>query len=115
MNAKSLTIRQLIDFNPKNDREKEIYNINQDELDNFPHVYFLQIKEKFGTLRLYASYEAKYHEQVTPIINQYESLSRFVCERCGYVGENVTTEGSWLKTYCKRCRRDVNNEKDMRE
>lgn len=51
MNAKSLTIRQLIDFKPKNDREKEIYNINQAELDNIKNeldkgIFFLggQIK-----------------------------------------------------------------------
>lgn len=33
MDDQSTTLRQLLDFKPQNDREKEIYNINQSILD----------------------------------------------------------------------------------
>ena len=65
----------------------------------------VQIKEKFGTLRIYL-------DNVTPEIDkkaaELETRSSKICEFCGST-EDVTTEGSWLKTLCKICRKNKNS------
>jgi hypothetical protein len=53
MNNKQVTLRQLVEFQPLNDREKEIYNINQEILDNMKlklekDIYFLGGQLKMG-------------------------------------------------------------------
>lgn len=61
---------------------------------------FLQIKEKFGGLRLYCSGG---NSEVNKIIGLAEDESYNVCEMCGK-RENITTEGGWIQTLCKDCR-----------
>src|SRR3989304_8672911 len=60
--------------------------------------FFLQIKEKFGTLRLYC----------TPSPNSItflENASCSICEKCGSNRDIGNTEG-WIKTLCKECGKD---------
>lgn len=54
---------------------------------------FLQIKEKFGGLRLYGAGELE---------SALESLSYHMCEDCGSTYEIGYTEG-WIRTLCKKC------------
>lgn len=62
--------------------------------DKYP-LYFSQIKEKYGTLRVYP-YGAD--EDDYNIIQMYEDMSQFVCERCGEAGK---IRGKyWLYTAC---------------
>ena len=63
-------------------------------------AYFTQIKEKFGGLRLYACANPKAYE----VLTKAEKESYNICEICGSE-ENVTSEGSWIKTLCGVCRR----------
>lgn len=56
---------------------------------------FTQIKEKYGSLRLYSSYNTK-------IINILENASYEICEECGSSQKIGRTEG-WIKTLCKNC------------
>lgn len=73
-----------------------------------------QIKEKFGTLRIYAEpiadkdiYNLLYGE-----ICRLEGLSASHCEKCG-TREHVSTDtkpgGYWVKTYCDACFQDSSN------
>lgn len=62
--------------------------------------YFEQIKEKFGCLRLYF---ADGNEEIGKIIDAAEQESYKTCEHCG-TKRNVTSEGSWILTLCKKCR-----------
>ena len=67
-------------------------------------VKILQVKEKFGGLRLYInSPNAKDHD----VVRKAESMCWYVCERCGTTLD-VTTEPNpgryWVKTLCGSCR-----------
>ncbi len=57
--------------------------------------YFMQIKEKFGALRVYVQVpEHLYH-----FVDNAESRSRITCEICGDEGRLCRTD-NWLKTRC---------------
>lgn len=56
----------------------------------------LQIKEKFGSLRLYISNTSPVFEE---IVNRCEEASRAVCEECGATG-SLRRTGDWLSTLC---------------
>ena len=60
-----------------------------------------QVKEKYGSLRFYAS---NCDDVVFGITNFAEYLSGKICEECGTL-ENVTqNEGGWIRTLCDSCR-----------
>lgn len=64
-----------------------------------------QLKEKFGLLRIYFS---PHDYDIQKEIYTIEEESKNICEFCGS-RDNVTTEGSWLKTLCKICRENKNS------
>lgn len=57
---------------------------------------WVQIKEKFGTLRLY--YIGGADEYILGVIDMAEDLSGDVCEICGNAGKLCGT--GWFKTLC---------------
>jgi hypothetical protein len=61
---------------------------------------FMQIKEKFGSLRMYANIEDGY---IGEVIDTAESKSGETCERCGDAGTQ-NSSGYWISTLCERCR-----------
>lgn len=61
---------------------------------------FSQIKQKFGTLRMY-SYGSD--EFINCVIDEAERLSSKTCESCGRPGAR-NTEGYWIATHCEDCR-----------
>jgi hypothetical protein len=61
---------------------------------------FVQIKEKFGTLRVYV-WNAT--DEVYAEIDKAEALSAKTCEQCGAPG--VTRGGGWIQTLCDTCAR----------
>jgi hypothetical protein len=68
-------------------------------LTNIPNkIHFVQIKEKFGTLRAYAIGGDQF---CNGVIAMAESMSGITCEACGEPGER--TNNSWIKTQCKKC------------
>ena len=71
-------------------------------------IKIIQVKEKFGGLRIYTN-----TDKFLSVINSVEIESFKVCEICGN-RKTVTTEGSWLKTLCKKCR-DKQYEKDYED
>ena len=56
-----------------------------------------QIKEKYGTLRLYASAT----EEIEHVLEKYELLSQFYCINCGKPS-TYRTKG-WIEFYCEDC------------
>ena len=65
-----------------------------------------QIKEKFGTLRLYASAT----DEIMLVLDKYEIMSRFYCINCGKKAKYVTH--GWIEYYCEDCFEDVCKEWD---
>jgi hypothetical protein len=60
-----------------------------------------QIKEKFGGLRFYTGAGT---DEIFDRIEQAEQESYKTCEACGST-KNVTSEGRWITTLCKECRK----------
>lgn len=67
---------------------------------------FSQIKEKFGTLRVYTRGGNK---AIYDLILDAEKESAKVCEYCGIRDETIATKGTigqfgWIRTLCQNCR-----------
>ena len=69
------------------------------------NFYFTQIKEKYGSLRVYYIGGS---DEVDRIIAKYEDLSYKTCERCGSPGE--ANDDGWVRTLCKDCRKVLKEE-----
>jgi hypothetical protein len=59
-------------------------------------VGIIQVKEKWGGLRIYTDY---YDEQLEPIIKQVGEESLTICERCGSPA-SLVQKGAWYQTRC---------------
>ncbi len=59
-----------------------------------------QVKEKFGGLRFYTMCAT---EEIYNRISKAQDDSYNTCEICGST-EDVTSEGAWITTFCKKCR-----------
>lgn len=67
----------------------------------------LQVKEKFGGLRIYI-YDNAFQE----IILKYEKDSFSICELCGVNTATTINHGGWLTTLCQECQNTLNNVKN---
>lgn len=56
-----------------------------------------QIKEKYGTLRLYASCS----EEIYNVLQKYEKMSEYYCIECGKPSKYMTKD--WVEFYCEDC------------
>lgn len=67
---------------------------------NAGHIVIDQVKEKFGTLRIYYTDYSNSPDYVSGVIDLAEHMSVHICEECGKPGK---TRGdlSWLKTLCE--------------
>ena len=73
----------------------DLYNSGHDD-----KIEILQIKEKFGGLRIYTSFSTPELDQ---LIDDAEEQSFKTCEYCGST-ENVSqTKTGWIKTLCSKC------------
>lgn len=61
----------------------------------------LQVKEKYGTLRIYLS---GFSDEAEKIVNDAENLSSYTCEKCGKVGK-LNTDG-WYSVRCEECKEE---------
>jgi hypothetical protein len=62
-------------------------------------IWFAQIKEKWGLLRVYVHGCC---EKANSLVNTAERLSGQICENCGEPGK--PSEGNyWVKTLCSKC------------
>jgi hypothetical protein len=59
----------------------------------------LQIKEKFGSLRIYTNFTS---DLIDTLINKAELESEKICEDCGKKGKIINYNG-WLRCQCSKC------------
>ena len=64
---------------------------------DFPE--FQQIKEKFGTARIYYNTEGQ-DDYIDGLVSMAESMSKTTCEECGNAGTIGNHSGGWIKTLC---------------
>lgn len=68
----------------------------------YEQVTFEQVKEKFGTLRVYTNYSDSY---IDGMIRMAESMSATTCENCGSNDDvDQLHPGGWVALRCKKCR-----------
>jgi len=77
---------------------EKIQKLNK-KLDECDIIKIIQIKEKFGGLRIYTNI---YNDDAELILKDAERKAKYTCECCGS-HNNVTSKGSWIKTYCEKC------------
>lgn len=59
----------------------------------------VQVKEKYGTLRIYLN---NCNEKAEKAISKAEELSEGTCEMCGKKGRLIK-DGSWYMVRCEKC------------
>src|SRR5690606_478020 len=65
---------------------------------NCPESRIVQVKEKFGGLRIYL--KDKTDEPAKTILRRAEDLSFSVCELCGASGQKIVSDG-WVRVRCE--------------
>ncbi len=73
-----------------------LINRAYDLLENYPTLKVVQVKEKFGGLRIYTD---GYIEEFEKVLRDLEYESFNVCETCGNPGK--LRSGGWYKTLCE--------------
>lgn len=78
-------------------------HLEKNSVENFQ---FIQVKEKYGALRVYCTYCP---QELHNIIDKYEDLSEYVCVNCGAVATKQST--GWICPYCDECASKLSHEK----
>jgi len=76
------------------------HNIQNNEF-LVPQFIALQVKEKFGRLRVY--YTPTDNTYILGLINMASDMSSHICEICGASGADVGTTSEWIRTLCRKC------------
>jgi len=81
---------------------KDITNLDKDG-----EIKFMQLKEKYGAIRIYIkSFPTKYKKKLNQIIDDAEIKSYQTCEFCGKTGVSPSGE-KWITTLCDECKRKI--------
>ncbi|MCD8207744.1 MAG: hypothetical protein LUD72_07395 [Bacteroidales bacterium] len=72
---------------------------NEEHIDEGERIYITQVKEKYGTLRVYCNHET---QTLSDVIRKAEGDSCVICEICGSTDDVGMTEG-WNTTICHKC------------
>ena len=83
----------------------ELLNKIQNFVDEHPEhrdLEVLQIKEKWGGLRVYMLYDI---DEIEDLIEEYKDRSWHTCESCGSPGETSGING-WYQTLCEKFNRE---------
>ena len=83
-------------------RDWRIKNNQLVDLPEVPKVEFYDIKEKFGTLRIYCTGT---NARIAGIVSMAEHISHYTCEDCGNIGKS--RGGSWIRTLCNECYTEI--------
>jgi hypothetical protein len=67
-----------------------------------PAYQTVQVKEKFGCLRVYLEHAPI---EIARVLGRFEARSGETCEQCGKPGVCQATKAhGWIKTLCRSCR-----------
>jgi len=73
-----------------------------EKLSKFPDIVLAQVKEKFGTLRVYLEgVTSENHTEVYGYVDSATNKSSRTCELCGEIGR-LRTDG-WFRVTCYNC------------
>lgn len=84
-----------------------LLQLHGDLLPRVPGYTVAQVKEKYGTLRVYLDYldEERLDEARCGVADRFvdaaEAASQHVCEDCGQPGR--ARRGGWIRTLCDGC------------
>lgn len=77
-----------------------LLKLDDDLMEIDPNYTIAQVKEKFGSLRFYATCTAGTDfKKFYGVITRYELTSAITCESCGRVGTQRNRNG-WYRTLC---------------
>jgi len=80
--------------------KKYLPELSKEILDNeLKDFKIVQVKEKFGSIRIYTQYTT---EGVETIINKIEAECETTCEECGSPEGKFRQDG-WLRVLCDKC------------
>ena len=88
-----------------------IFKSGEKEAKHPDQIECVQVKEKYGEMRFYAS---GYYEITEGMIKYAEYLSRGTCQSCG-TRKNVGTTKGWIVRLCVDCKDKVNMEWELHE
>lgn len=77
-------------------------HIEQMARDNSTQITVSQVKEKWGTLRIYSHSAGQFAGEDFAFVSALEHVSSRFCEDCAQPTLGVLREGSWLRTLCDR-------------
>lgn len=72
---------------------------------------FEDIKEKYGSLRVYTNISNK---RVNEVIDTYSAISQNVCVMCGKIDVPMLDKLPWISPYCEECYEKHINKYNMR-
>ena len=81
----------------------KIQNLVDANLETYKDFKFLQVKEKFGGLRVYTNFDTP---EIEKLIDEAEDRCSKTCEVCGKPG-HMTYRGMWAQTLCNRCYKKI--------
>lgn len=75
---------------------KELKKVIKEE--KCKNIYFMDIKEKYGSLRFYTNI---YNEKVEKILDKYDHISKYICIKCGKKATKISK--GWISPFCDNC------------
>lgn len=88
----SMEIEQILS------REAQELKLHEGKENEQVEMFAIQVKEKYGTLRFYMSYET---DEIADLIHAAECLSKETCEVCGKHGK--MRGSTWFSVRCDSC------------
>ena len=70
-----------------------------------PEFFITQIKQKYGTLRIYTSF---CHDEIDKLIEEAELKANVTCEICGKEGKAESPKG-WIYVLCEEHKEELKN------
>lgn len=100
------SIQDYIDYSCRSEPNPEF--VEGEDKPRFIKIYpeqvrCIQLKEKFGTLRFYASGA---DANVNGMIKMAEYMCDNTCEKCG-TNKNLGITKGWISVLCKKCSKEV--------
>ncbi len=86
-------IQEYIDYTNSHNTQNNTFLVQQ--------FVALQVKEKFGRLRVY--YTPTDNEYILGLVNMATDMSIHICEICGASGVEVGMTKEWMRTLCRKC------------